>query len=139
MAAKQIDPLVATILGRDYEKMVSLLESGASPEQTDQSGNTCINVAGNTNQFRMVENLMDHGADIWFDYLGGTIAGAAYVSRLKPESEEGRALARVVLRLKKAGYSWPPPTPQEVEKLKKENRWPPANAKDVFGKAIPRR
>ncbi|MBN3538640.1 hypothetical protein, partial [Sphingomonas pseudosanguinis] len=83
-----------------------------------------------TMQWRLVETLIDHGADIWaHDELGITVAQEAETSRVIPGSDEDQARLRVIAKLKARGYPFPPPKSDDVLEMVKEGRWPPAGAR----------
>ncbi|KUL95743.1 hypothetical protein DK26_11815 [Bosea sp. WAO] len=119
-------PLAQAVVNRDLALVEKLLAVGAPPDSADERGQSALTLATATDQYRMANLLVAHGANIWFaDRLGFTPAIFAQYSRLRPDSEEGRALRQFISLLQKAGYPWPPATPPEVKALREAGRWPP--------------
>lgn len=58
-----------------------------------------------------------------------TAAQMAETSRVIPGSEEDQVRLRVIAKLKARGYPFPLPKSDEVLKMVKERRWPPAGAR----------
>ena len=86
--------------------------------------------AAGSNQWTVVEILIDHGADIWaYNQFGITAAQRTETSRVIPGSDEDQARLRVIAKLKARGYPFPPPKSDEVLEMVKEGRWPPAGAR----------
>jgi hypothetical protein len=112
----------------DLSGVESALKAGANPNEHDDRGNPAIVLAAATDQYQIANLLLDKGADFYatddFGLLAGTLASQ---SRLLPDSVEGKALATFISRLKSRGHPWPPPGPNQVERLKAAGQWPPAN------------
>ncbi|HQT66728.1 MAG TPA: ankyrin repeat domain-containing protein, partial [Acetobacteraceae bacterium] len=96
----------AALLGNiDAAKL--LLQYHANIDEPDSIGEPALETAAEAEHWQMVEFLLNHGASIWIaDNVGGTMAQSAFLSRIAPNNPEGQALARVITRLKDAGYPW---------------------------------
>ena len=82
--------------------------------------------ASDTDQWPVVEILIDHGADIWaHDQFGITTAQRTLTSRILRGSDEDKARLRVIDKLKARGYPFPPPDADQVLALDKSGHWPP--------------
>jgi hypothetical protein len=131
MVSSATDPfslglLAQAVADRRYEDVRHLLEAGASPDDRDERGVSALLVAAESNQFRMANLLIDHGADVWTaEKLGFTVANLSVHERVDPTSAEGIARSRLIGRLRALGYPWPPPNSLTVERLMREGRWPP--------------
>ncbi len=63
-SSAQTITLNISIAQGDYEKVMSLLDHGYSPNGTDQQGNISVNVATYHNNQEILKVLLDYGADI---------------------------------------------------------------------------
>ncbi len=114
----------------NIEPAALLLKYHANINQADSLGTTSIVVAGSSENWTMVIYLITQHANIWATSNVGTNVGTfAASSRMLPNSPQGQALARVITRLKDAGYPWPPPSPKQVRALRAEGKWPPPQAR----------
>ncbi len=106
-----------------------LLEYKADINARNSLGEPITEAAADTNNWELVLYLLDRGASLWAtDDVGGTLGLSAEFSHVAPDSAQGRALADVIERLKRAGFPWPPPPPKEVVVLRTEKKWPPPGA-----------
>jgi len=101
-----------------------LLKAGAEIDKPDSVGKTPMIVASTTDHWQMVAFLLDQGASLWNDVNGITVADLTTDSRILPNNDNGRALPRVIEKIKASGYPWPPPNVKEVRALKAEGKWP---------------
>ncbi|GAM01767.1 hypothetical protein SP5_069_00110 [Sphingomonas parapaucimobilis NBRC 15100] len=86
--------------------------------------------AAQTDQWPVVEILIDHGADIWtHDEFGITVAQRTITSLILRGSDEDKARLRVIEKLKARGYPLPPPGRDEILALDKTGKWPPAGTR----------
>lgn len=118
-------PLYEAGLVGEIDAARALLDAGADIDKADEVGKTPMLVASNTDHWRTVAFLLDHGASLWKDANGITVAESAATSRILPNNDEGRALPQVIEKIKAAGYPWPPPTVKDVRALKAAGKWPP--------------
>jgi hypothetical protein len=106
-----------------------LLAYKADINARNSLGEPITEAAADTNNWELVLYLLDRGASLWAtDDVGGTLGLSAKFSHVAPDSAQGRALADVIERLKRAGFPWPPPSPKEVVALRAEKKWPPPGA-----------
>ncbi len=102
-----------------------LLSSGANINATDAVGGTPVLMAAGADHWAAVDLLLDHGASVWAHSTSGLTLGLyAATSRLLPTSDEGKALALVVNKLKGKRFPWPPPMPEAVREAVANNTWP---------------
>lgn len=102
-----------------------LLSSGANINSTDGVGGTPILMAAGADHWTAVDLLLDHGASVWAHSTSGLTLGLyATSSRLLPTSDEGKALALVITKLKGRRFPWPPPTPEAVLQAVANHTWP---------------
>ena len=119
-------PLAQAVAERELDTVAALLAGGAEADSCDERGETALMIAVATDQYRIANLLVDHGADVWFaDTLGYTPAAFAHNSRLIVQSEEGRELTRFIDQLRLVGYPWPPPDRIQVQEMRRKGRWPP--------------
>lgn len=112
---------------RDRDRVARLIVSGANIEALGFSRTSPILKAALTHNWVMVEMLLDAGADPMVpSYSGITLPAVAARSNLKPESDEGQALARVRAILADRGLIGLVFPPAQVRAMVAEGRWPPA-------------
>jgi hypothetical protein len=125
-----IMPMLGAVMHSETEEVRRLAEQGIGldeREPADQS--TPMIVASGSDQWPVVEILVDHGANIWaHDQFGITMAQMAVTSRIIPGSNEDKARLRVIEKLKTRGYPFPPPGRAEILALEKDGKWPPLAA-----------
>lgn len=126
-----IQPMLGAVMHSRTDDVRRLAEQGIGLNEryaADQS--TPIIEAAGSDQWPVVEILVDHGADIWaHDKFGITMTQWAVTSRILPGSTEDQARLRVIEKLKARGYPFPPPTSEQVLALDKAGHWPPQGAK----------
>lgn len=112
----------------DVVKM--LLERGVKVDEPNGHGDTPAMTAAKAENFKMVQYLLNAGADPFAVSSSGFSLGMwVSESRLEPGSDEGDAKAQVVKMLKERGHPWPPPGPQEVKAAQASGMWPPPLSK----------
>ncbi|PTQ58805.1 hypothetical protein C8J45_1188 [Sphingomonas sp. PP-CE-3G-477] len=125
-----IMPMLGAVMHSETEEVLRLAKQGIGldeREPADQS--TPMIVASGSDQWPVVEILVDHGANIWaHDQFGITMAQMAVTSRILPGSNEDKARLRVIEKLKARGYPFPPPGRAEILALEKDGKWPPLEA-----------
>lgn len=129
--SSQMQPMLAAVMHDGPEEVRKLAEKGIGLNErysTDQA--TPMIFAAQTDQWPVVEILIDHGADIWaHDEFGITAAQRTLTSRILAGSNEDHARLRVIEKLKAKGYPYPPPGRAEMLALDKSGNWPPHGAK----------
>lgn len=127
----KIQPMLGAVMHSRTEDVRRLAEQGIGLNEryaADQA--TPLIEAGGSNQWPVVEILVDHGADIWaHNQFGITVAEWAVTSRILRGSKEDEARLRVIEKLKARGYPFPPPSSEQVLALDKAGQWPPPGAK----------
>jgi hypothetical protein len=125
-----IMPMLGAVQHSETEEVRRLAEQGIGldeREPADQS--TPMILASGSDQWPVVEILVDHGANIWaHDQFGVTMAQMAVTSRILPDSDEDKARLRVIEKLKARGYPFPPPNSDQILALEKDGKWPPLEA-----------
>ena len=125
-----IQPMLGAVMHSDTDEVRRLAEKGIGLDEryaADQS--TPMIEASGSDQWPVVEILLDHDADIWaHDQFGVTMAQMAVTSRILRGSKEDEARLRVIEKLKARGYPFPPPKAEEVLALDKAGQWPPHGA-----------
>lgn len=123
----KIQPMLSAVMHDGPEEVRRLAEQHIGldeREPADQS--TPMIFAAKTDQWPVVEILIDHGADIWaHNQFGITAAQRTLTSRILPGSAEDQARLRVIDKLKARGYPFPPPGRAEVLALDGRGEWPP--------------
>ncbi len=127
MDSSKIQPMLGAVMHSETEEVRRLAEKHIGLDErypADQS--TPMVAAAQTDQWPVVEILIDHGADIWaHDQFGITAAQRTVTSRILSGSAEDRARLRVIEKLKARGYPFPPPNSNQVLALDKAGKWPP--------------
>ena len=132
VANKQaIQPMLGAVMHAKTDEVRRLADQGVGLNERYYTNNdTPMIFAAGSNQWTVVEILIDHGADIWaYNQFGITAAQRTETSRVIPGSDEDQARLRVIAKLKARGYPFPPPKSDEVLEMVKEGRWPPAGAR----------
>ena len=126
----KIQPMLGAVMHSETEKVRRLAEQHIGlDEHYPANQSTPMITASSSDQWRVVEILVDHGADIWVhDQFGITMAQMAVTSRILPGSAEDQARLRVIHELKARGYPFPPPDSNQVLALDKAGKWPPHGA-----------
>lgn len=126
-----IMPMIGAVMTSDTDEVRRLAAKGIGlNERAPENGATPMIDASDTDQWPVVEILIDHGADIWaHDEFGITTAQRTITSRILRGSDEDKARLRVIEKLKARGYPFPPPDPDAVLALDKAGKWPPAEAR----------
>ena len=124
----RIQPMLGAVMHSDTVEVLRLAELHAGlDERLPDVGETPMIFASQTDQWPVVEILIDHGADIWaHDRFGITTAQATVTSRILRGSDEDRARVRVIATLQARGYPFPPPDPDRILELERLGRWPPS-------------
>ena len=127
----KIQPILGAVMHSDTEAVRRLAEQHIGLDErlpADQS--TPMIAAAQTDQWPVVEILIDHGADIWaHDEFGITAAQRTITSRILRGSAEDAARLRVIEKLKARGYPFPPPGRAEILALEQTGQWPPHGAR----------
>lgn len=124
--ARDQDPLDEAIMLRAPGAVRLLLDHGADPDQADELGQTPLSSAIDINAMDIAELLIERGANIWQISASGATIG--YLLARKPvnaEPAQDLIRARLVTRLRAAGFPWPPPDWREGRKLLIAGSWPP--------------
>lgn len=130
MNKKNVMPMLGAVMYSETEEVRRLARQGIGLEERDPANQaTPMITASDTDQWPVVEILIDHGADIWaHDQFGITTAQRTFKSRILRGSDEDKARLRVIEKLKARGYPFPPPAPEQVLALDKAGQWPPQEA-----------
>ena len=111
---------------RNHDRVARLIASGVNVEARGFGQRTPILKAAMTHSWTIAEMLLAAGADPMVpDEFGITLPAVAARSRLKPESDEGQALARVWAILAERGLIGLVFPPDQVRTMVAEGRWPP--------------
>ena len=127
----QIMPMLGAVQHSETDEVRRLAEKhvGLDERNPDDQATPMIE-ASTSDQWPVVEILLDHGAAIWADdQFGVTMAQMAVTSRILPGSAEDKARLRVIAKLKARGYPLPPPDSNQVLALNKAGQWPPHGAR----------
>lgn len=123
--------MISAVMYSDTEKVRELAAKGIglNKRAPEDQATPMIN-ASDTDQWPVVEILIDHGADIWaHDEFGITTAQRTITSRILRGSDEDKARLRLIEKLKARGYPFPPPGREEILALDEAGRWPPVEAR----------
>ena len=122
-----IQPMLGAVMHSETEEVRRLAEKGIGlDERYPANQATPMIMASGSDQWPVIEILVDHGADIWaHDQFGITMAQMAVTSRILRGSKEDQSRLRVIEKLKARGYPFPPPSAEEVLALDKAGKWPP--------------
>ena len=123
----RIQPMLGAVMNSETDEVKRLAEQhrGLNERSPDDQTTPMIYAAA-TDQWLVVEILIDHGADIWVhSKFGDTAANYTSDSRILPGSLEDAARLRVITKLKARGYPFPSPSPDEILALDKAGKWPP--------------
>ncbi len=125
-----IMPMLGAVMHSETEEVRRLAEQGIGlDERYPANQATPMIMASGSDQWPVVEILVDHGANIWaHDQFGTTMAQMTVTSRILPGSDEDKARLRVIEKLKARGYPFPPPGRAEILALEKDGKWPPLEA-----------
>lgn len=126
-----IMPMSGAVMTSDTDEVRRLAAKGIGLDERDPGTQATPMIdASDTDQWPVVEILIDHGANIWaHDEFGITAAQRTITSRILRGSDEDKARLRVIEKLKARGYPFPPPDPDTVLALEKAGKWPPKVAK----------
>ena len=122
--------MLGAVMNSETEEVRELASKRVGLEERDPSNqSTPMIAASDTDQWPVVEILIDNGADIWaHDQFGITSAQRTLTSRILHGSKEDQARLRVIDKLKARGYPFPPPNADQVLALDKQGDWPPHGA-----------
>ncbi len=122
-----IMPMLGAVMHSETEEVLRLAKQGIGlDERYPANQATPMIMASGSDQWPVVEILVDHGANIWaHDQFGTTMAQMAVTSRILPGSNEDKARLRVIEKLKARGYPFPPPNSEQILALEKDGKWPP--------------
>lgn len=124
-------PMLGAVMNSRTDKVRELAAKGVGlNERAPENQATPMIAASDTDQWPVVEILIDHGADIWaHDEFGITTAQRTMTSRILRGSDEDKARLRVIDKLKSRGYPFPPPNADTVLALETAGKWPPLEAR----------
>ena len=116
------------VANKNLAELERLIKEGVDVDITDNRGQAPILLAAVTDQFQMVDRLIDAGANIWaFETLGYNVGIYTSTSHVSSSSVEGIARERVIEKLKARGFPWPPPFPDKTLEMVNRNDWPPVS------------
>ena len=122
----KVTTIYEAVAYKNSAEVERLLAEGADPNAPDYRGEVPILLAAATDQFQVIELLLEANVDIFAtNSLGYNVGIYTSTSHVDPTSIEGLAQQRVIKKLTDRGFPWPPPFPDEVLKMKEENNWPP--------------
>jgi hypothetical protein len=124
-------PMLGAVMNSEIDEVRRLAAQGIGLNERAPEDNATPMIRGaQTDQWPVVEILIDHGADVWaHDEFGITAAQRTLTSRILRGSDEDKARLRVIEKLKARGYPYPPPDADTVLALAKAGKWPPAGAR----------
>lgn len=116
--------LVAAVMNESSLSVRVLLLTGADTEEKNHKGMTPLLIAGLTDQYRLVELLIQSGANIFaVSKFGWNLGYMIQSSRLirGPEFEARERLAKL---LQERGFPHPAPDLKQTLELVAQNKWP---------------
>ncbi len=124
-------PMLGAVMNSRTEKVRELAAKGIGLNERAPEDNATPMIRGaQTDQWPVVEILIDQGADVWaHDEFGITAAQRTITSRILRGSDEDKARLRVIEKLKARGYPFPPPDADTVLARDKAGKWPPVGAR----------
>lgn len=127
----RIQPMLGAVMNSETDEVKRLAEQHQGlNERSPEDQTTPMIYAAATDQWSVVEILIDHGADIWaHSKFGDTAANYTSDSRILRGSPEDAARLSVIEKLKTRGYPLPSPSPEEILALDKAGKWPPPGVK----------
>ncbi|GBQ98239.1 hypothetical protein AA23498_3157 [Acetobacter nitrogenifigens DSM 23921 = NBRC 105050] len=123
-------PMIGAVMNSETDEVRKLAAQGIGlNERAPEDRSTPMINAAETDQWPVVEILIDHGADIWaHDKFGVVAGGYALTSLVLRGSNEDQARLRVIEKLRARGFPLPPPDPDQILALDKAGKWPPPGA-----------
>lgn len=116
--------VTAAVAYRDEAGVRALLDAGRPPDERDDVQATPLITAAASDQFRIAELLLQHGADPFaFDRFGVTAAEFVATSREPDDTPDGQARLRIMQRMKEVGVPVPPPPRDHILALAAAGRW----------------
>lgn len=123
-AQDEYPSVTAAVAYRDEGAVEALLRAGRAPDERDDMGATPLITAAASDQWRIAEILLRHGADPFaHDRFGVTAAEFVATSRVLEESPDGQARQRIAERMRAAGVPIPPPPRPDILRLSAEGKW----------------
>lgn len=121
-------PLIFDVVERrDVRALQDLIAENVDLEAHGFAQGTPLLIAAMGESWQIVDLLLQAGANpLAADEMGFTMPWVAATSRIRPETEGGRALARVRQILKERGMSDVVFPPRKVKELLSQGHWPTA-------------